>query len=118
MLISGSLFLTRGIAVQAGIGWAMLAPVRYLSYGIDTVLLSAALLLVVSLPAGAFANGWLAVKLALLVGYIVAGSLALKRAPGQGWKLVFFLVAVLLFAAMYVTARSHDPAGALRVIGL
>lgn len=118
VFISGSLFLCRGLAVQAGAAWAMAGPVRYLSYGIDTVLLGAALLLVASLPWAIFANGWLWVKLLLLLAYIVSGSLALKRAPGRGWKAVFLGAAVLLFASMYVTARSHDPLGPLRALGL
>ena len=41
VLASGSLFLMRGVALQAGARgrWAMAAPMRYLTYGIDTVLL-------------------------------------------------------------------------------
>lgn len=109
VMLSGGLFFLRGAAIQAGAGWAMRRPLRYLSYGIDTVLLSAALLLVASLPSALFANGWLTVKLVLLLGYIVAGSLALKRAPTRQWKLVFYLLALVLFAGMYVIARSHDP---------
>src|SRR6478609_5733272 len=79
---SGSLFALRGALVQAGRPrWAMAAPVRYLSYTIDTVLLTAALMLLTILPGAMFANGWLVVKLVLLVAYVVLGSLALKRAP-------------------------------------
>ena len=61
---SGSLFALRGLLVQANRPrWAMAAPVRYLSYSIDTVLLTAALMLVTILPGAMFANGWLTVKL-------------------------------------------------------
>lgn len=104
--------------MQAGLAWAMATPVRYLSYAIDTLLLSVALLLISILPAEAFANGWLWVKLGLLPAYIVAGSLALKRAPGRYLKLACFLLALLLYVAMYLTARSHHPYGALKVFGL
>lgn len=38
VLASGSLFLMRGLALHAGANWAMAAPLRYLSYTIDTVL--------------------------------------------------------------------------------
>ena len=42
VLLSGALFLLRGLLVQAGAArWAMWAPVRYASYSIDTVLLTA-----------------------------------------------------------------------------
>ncbi len=93
------------------------APARYLSYGVDTVLLAAALLLAASLPAAVFANGWLWVKLGLLLCYIVAGSLALKRAPSRAWKLPFLLVALVLYASMFLIARRHDPLAPLQVLG-
>ena len=67
VVASGSLFLLRGIAVQAGMLWAMAAPVRYLSYSIDIVLLAAALMLLTILPAVAFAKGWRWLKVGLLV---------------------------------------------------
>jgi uncharacterized membrane protein SirB2 len=51
VLASGSLFLLRGLLLQAGKqGFAMAAPVRYLSYSIDTVLLTAAFMLLTILP--------------------------------------------------------------------
>ncbi len=118
MLLSGALFTLRGLAVQLRMDWGMAAPTRYFSYGVDTVLLAAALLLVVSLPAAMFANGWLLAKLGLLVAYIVAGSLALKRAPGQSWKRAFLLLALVLYASMFLIARRHDPLAPLRAVGL
>ena len=58
---SGGLFLVRGLFVLGGRqAIAMAPPVRYLSYGVDTVLLTAALMLVSVLPSAMFANGWLA----------------------------------------------------------
>ena len=64
VVCSGSLFFVRGALVQAGRpAWATAAPLRYLSYGIDTVLLTAALMLLTILPGAMFANGWLATKL-------------------------------------------------------
>jgi hypothetical protein len=51
VLLSGTLFLLRGALVQAGgARWAMSGFARYASYGIDTVLLTAALMLVTILP--------------------------------------------------------------------
>ena len=62
----------------------MAAPPRYLSYSIDSVLLTAALMLVTILPHAMYANGWLTVKLVLLVVYVVLGSFALKRGRTLG----------------------------------
>jgi len=113
---SGSLFLLRGVAVQAGAAWGMAAPVRYLSYAIDIVLLTAALMLLTLLPAAVFANGWLWVKIALLVVYVGLGTFALKRGRTPGVRRACFVGALAVFACMYVIARSHDPLGPLHMI--
>lgn len=113
---SGSLFLLRGLAVQAGAAWGMATPVRYLSYGIDILLLTAALLLLALLPAAVFANGWLWVKIALLVVYVGLGTFALKRGRTPRIRLICFLAALGLFACMYVIARMHDPLGPIRLL--
>ncbi len=117
VIASGSLFLLRGLAVQSGMTWAMAAPVRYLSYSIDIVLLTAALMLLAVLPAAVFANGWLWLKLTLLVVYVGLGTFALKRGRTQAIRLVCFLGALAVFACMYMIARTHDPLGPLRLIG-
>ena len=114
VLASGSLFLVRGLAVQGAAAWAMAAPVRYLSYGIDVILLAAALLLLAVLPAAVFANGWLWVKLSLLVAYIVLGSFALKRGRTAKIRAACFVAALLVFVSVYLVARSHDPLGPFR----
>lgn len=114
VMASGSLFLLRGLLVQANRAWgrwAMATPVQYLSYGVDTVLLTAALLLLAILPVAVYANGWLAAKLFLLVAYIALGTFALKRGRTPRTRLACFAGALAVFAAMLVIARSHDPLG-------
>jgi uncharacterized membrane protein SirB2 len=115
VLLSGALFLARGLLVLAGrsrIG--MSAPVRYASYGIDTVLLTAALMLVSILPAATFANRWLSLKLALLIVYVVLGALALRRAATPQGRGICFLAALTVYATMIGIARTHHPMGWLR----
>jgi uncharacterized membrane protein SirB2 len=112
VLLSGLLFVTRGLLVQAGWQrWAMSGMVRYASYSIDTVLLAAALALVTILPGALFANHWLTLKLALLVVYVVAGSLALKRARTPRARTLFFIAALAVYAIMLGIARAHHPLG-------
>ena len=116
VLLSGLLFLLRGLLVQSGRQeLALRAPLRYLSYTIDTVLLVSALALLTILPGATYANGWLAAKLTLLVVYVVCGTLALKRAPTQRARLAFFVAAVLTYGFMLSIARAHDPLGFLRI---
>ena len=110
-ITSGILFAARGTLLLKGTSRAMSAPVRYLSYAIDTVLLIAGLALAFSLPSALFSNGWLAVKIALLPVYIVLGSFALKRARTRRVRMLCFVAALLVFVAIYGIARSHDPLG-------
>jgi uncharacterized membrane protein SirB2 len=112
VLLSGALFLTRGLLVQAG--WqrfAMSGLVRYASYSIDTVLLTAAMMLVTILPGAMFANHWLTLKITLLVVYVAVGSLALKRARTPRARALFFVAAIVVYAAMLGIARAHHPLG-------
>lgn len=111
VIASGSLFFLRGIAVNLGAQWAMAAPVRYLSYAIDTVLLVAAIMLAATLHQYPFVHGWLTTKVLLLVVYIVLGSLALKRARTQRMRLLAFAAAVLVFLYIVSVARAHHPLG-------
>ena len=114
VLASGGLFAVRGALVLAGVKWAMSAPLRYLSYTIDTVLLTAALILLTALKLNPFVVPWLSVKLALLVVYVVLGSLALKRARSRRARAAFYLAALATFAFMYFVARAHHPLGILQ----
>lgn len=112
VLASGGLFLLRGLGVNVfGAGWPMWAPVRYLSYTVDTVLLTAALMLMTIVRQYPFVHHWLTVKVVLLVVYVVLGSFALKRAKTRRARLGFYLAALLVFAFILSVARAHDPLG-------
>lgn len=116
---SGAIFLLRGLLVQAGKPtWAMAAPVRFLSYTVDTILLTAALMLLTILPHAMFANGWLTTKLILVVVYVVLGTFALKRGHTPRVRLGCYLSALLVFVTIIGIALAHHPLGwLLRVIG-
>lgn len=77
------------------------------------MLLLAAAMLVSILPGEVFANGWLAAKLALLVVYIVLGSLALKRGRTMMIRTVTYGLALLAYGFMFGIARAHHPLGVL-----
>lgn len=112
VLASGSLFALRGLLTRFGYaGAAQWEPVRWLSYAIDTSLLTAALMLVSILPGALFANGWLTTKLVLLVAYVVFATLALKRARTPRARTVFFIAALVTYLYMLGVARMHHPLG-------
>ena len=114
---SGAFFALRALGLLAGMRWPRMAPVRYLSYTIDTTLLTAAMMLLTILPGELYANGWLWVKLALVATYIVLGILAFH--PGRSAKARWALVAAagLCFLQAYTIARFHHPLGALLLLG-
>lgn len=111
VILSGSLFALRGLFALAGARWPHAAPLRYLSYTIDTTLLTAALMLLTILPGAMFANGWLAVKLVLVVVYVVLGVLAMKRARTRGIRAGCYVAAMVVFVTIFGIARMHQPLG-------
>ncbi|MEN1940478.1 SirB2 family protein [Luteimonas sp. MJ174] len=112
VIASGLLFALRGLLVQAGMQrWALAAPVRYTSYAIDTTLLTAALMLLTILPGAMFGNGWLAMKLVLLVVYVVLGVFALRRGRTPRARIASYLAALAVFGFIYSIARTHHPGG-------
>jgi uncharacterized membrane protein SirB2 len=115
VIASGLLFFVRGMMVQAGHpARAMVAPLRYLSYSIDSILLLAALLLLAILPAATYGNGWLTVKLLLLPVYVVLGWMALHKAATRASRFGFFAAAVVTYLFMVSVARMHHPLGWLQ----
>jgi uncharacterized membrane protein SirB2 len=54
----------------------------------------------------------------LLVAYIVLGTMALRRARTLTGKVLAFAAALTCFVMMFTIARTHDPLGFLRLVGL
>lgn len=113
VIISGVLFALRGVGVLAGARWPMWAPLRYLTYTVDTALLTAALMLATILRQYPFVQGWLTVKVLLLVVYVVLGSFALKRGATHTVRLYCFLAALAIYLFIASVARAHHPLGFL-----
>jgi uncharacterized membrane protein SirB2 len=112
VICSGSLFLLRGMLVQFGHGaLARRAPLRWASYTIDSVLLTAALMLFTLLPGALFANGWLLAKLALLVVYIGLGVMALRDRVAPRVQRLGLAAALAVYGTMFSIARTHHPLG-------
>ena len=110
-LASASLFALRGIGVFSGARWPMAAPVKLLSYTIDTVLLTAALMLMTIVQQYPFADAWLTVKVLLLIVYIVMGILAFRGPFSERTRIVIWAGALLVVGYIFFVARAHDPLG-------
>ena len=109
--LSGSLFAVRGLGILMGMRWPQWAVVRYASYAIDTVLLTAALMLLAILPGAMFGNGWLALKVLLVVVYVVLGVHALRRGRTPRVRAACYVLALFVFFWIVGIARMHHPAG-------
>ncbi len=115
-LCSGALFSLRGGASLLGARWPRHWLPRYASYTIDTILLTAATMLFSMLPGAVFANGWLGVKVVLVVVYIALGILAMRERLPRRRRVAFYLAALATFLTIYGIARAHDPSGWLRLL--
>lgn len=105
-------FLVRAAGVWRGAAWPMSTWARRSSMLIDSVLLLAGLTLWAVLRLDPLGRDlWLGVKLALLVAYIVLGSLALRRARTRRARAWAMAGAVACAAAMVGIAIAHHPAG-------
>ena len=109
--LSGTVFVTRGVLKTWGSAAAQHPLLRVGSYVIDTVLLTAAVLLTLILHQYPFVDAWLTAKVGLLVLYIGFGTLALKRGRTQAIRVTAFLAALVTFAMILGVAIAHRPAG-------
>jgi uncharacterized membrane protein SirB2 len=84
---------------------------KYPSYAVDTLLLTAALMLTSVIHQYPFQAGWLTMKVALLVLYVVLGSIALKRGRTRTVRIVALAAALLTVGFLFTVARAHHPLG-------
>jgi len=112
-LISGALFLLRALALNLfGARWPLAAPLRYLAWTIDSVLITAALMLMTIIHQLPGADAWLTVKVLLIALYVVLGYYALRAGSGRT-RWAALAAAVLTFGMIYSVARAHHPLGLL-----
>ena len=111
VIASGLLFCTRGALALARWPNVMHPVLRYGSMAIDTLLLAAGVTLMFVIRQYPFVDGWLTMKLVLLVVYIVLGTFALKRARTQGARATCYLLALATFAYIISVAIAHDARG-------
>ena len=112
VLASGTLFAARGLLVQVGHdGIARHIPVRVLAHVIDTALLATALMLLSIVPGASFGNGWMTIKLVLLVAYVALAVLAMQPARAPQARLAFYATALATYVYVLGVARMHHPLG-------
>lgn len=80
-------------------GWRA-TPLRWIPHANDTVLLVAAIGLVIVTPWMPLVHGWLTLKIVLLIGYIIAGVFALKPTLGKPVRIIAAILALLQVSAI------------------
>ncbi|GAA3978002.1 SirB2 family protein [Allohahella marinimesophila] len=106
--LTALLFVTRvGLDAAGKPGWRT-TPLRFLPHINDTILLAAAIGLVIVTPWMPFVHHWLTLKVLLLIGYIVAGLIALK--PKYSRKVRVLAAAAALGQLVLIFALAlHKP---------
>jgi uncharacterized membrane protein SirB2 len=115
--LSISFFLLRGVWVLQNREGILNHPVvKVAPHIIDTVLLLSALSLTLVIGQYPFLNNWLTVKFFAVIGYIVLGSIALKRGRTHRTRGIALGSAALLFGYIVSVAYYHHPMGIFKLL--
>jgi uncharacterized membrane protein SirB2 len=107
--ISIGLFVLRAGLRLAGPAALQRPFLRVAPHVVDTVLLASAVLLTLILHQYPFADAWLTAKVLALVGYVVLGSIAIRRGRTPAIRAVALVGALLTVCYILGTALHHDP---------
>jgi uncharacterized membrane protein SirB2 len=110
-ILSVSIFTLRGLLMLAQSRHVQSPWLKYPSYTVDTLLLTAAAMLMTVIHQYPFQTGWLTMKVALLVVYVGLGTVALKRGRTPGVRAAAFVAALLTVGLLFTVARAHHPLG-------
>jgi uncharacterized membrane protein SirB2 len=108
-LLSGLLFLVRGIWMLSGSPRLQQRWVKIVPHIVDTLLLASAIGLAVWSTQYPGQASWLTAKVVGLVAYIVLGTIALKRGRTQGVRSAAFFGALACFAYIVAVAVTKNP---------
>lgn len=108
-VISGVLFLLRGVWMLMDSPLLQRKWVKVLPHINDTLLLGFAIALVVMSNQYPFVHHWLTAKVIALVLYIVVGTVAIKRGKTKSIRVTAFVIALLLYGYIVGVAITHNP---------
>ncbi len=112
--ISG--FLLRGYWMMTRSDKLQMKVTRIAPHIIDTLFLLSGIALVSTLHLNAFSEPWLLAKFVGLIGYIVLGTIAIKRGPTLKIRIVAFVGALAVFAYIAGVAVAKSPASWLSLL--
>ncbi|WP_088330990.1 SirB2 family protein [Lacimicrobium sp. SS2-24] len=104
--LSALLFVARVLMDQVGYQAWRKSVLSYIPHINDSLLLTFAFLLVALGPWNPFAHAWLGIKLLLLIGYIVAGLIALRISGQVPVKRIAALLALAQLVGIFYLATA------------
>jgi uncharacterized membrane protein SirB2 len=107
--LSVGLFALRGAWMLLGSTLGEARWTRIVPHVIDTLFLATGIWLALRIGQYPFVQPWLTAKVLALVGYIVLGSIALKRGPTRAIRAAAFVAALMVFAYIVGVARARHP---------
>lgn len=116
VVLSISGFIVRFALALRASPWLHRRWVRILPHVNDTVLLGAAIGMLVIANLNPFAVAWLNAKIAGLLIYIVLGSVALRWGRSPRVRAGAFSAALIAFAYVVTVALGRDPAAPWRAL--
>lgn len=110
-------FFVRGLLMMADSPLLRRRWVKMLPHINDTLLLAAALTLMVMTQQYPFVHAWLTAKVLGLLAYILLGALALRPGRPRGVRVAAWLAALAVFAYVVTVALTKNPLGVFSVVG-
>jgi len=107
--LSYGLFFLRGVWMLRDSPLLQQRWVKIVPHIVDTALLLSAITLAIQLSISPLAAPWLMAKIIALLGYILIGTIAIKRGKTKHIRLIAWITAQLVFAYMVTVALTHNP---------
>lgn len=115
--LSVSGFVVRGLLMMRGSPLLHRRWFKVVPHVNDTLLLAAALALMVMSEQYPFVDAWVTAKVFGLIAYIILGSLALKAGRTPAVRLAAWLAALAVFGYVVTVALTKNPWGLFSLAG-
>ena len=109
VILSYLLFTLRGVWMMQGSSTLQRRWVKIVPHGIDTVLLTSAIALAMTIQQDPLNDAWLGAKVAGLLLYIGLGMVALKRGKTRKVKITAWIAAHAVFLYIVLVALTKNP---------
>ncbi|MBS0587784.1 SirB2 family protein [Nitrosomonas sp.] len=109
VILSYSLFFLRGIWLMRDSANLRQRWVKVLPHVIDTVLLTSAVLLAITIQQNPLQNSWLTAKVAGLLVYIGLGMVAMRFGKSRQAKITAWVAAQCVFIYIVLVAITKNP---------